>query len=113
MAAPGYLYVAHLSTGDVKIGRASDPETRLRQHARSAAMFRASLVETWVSAHVADTADAELGLIHRIELRGARALPLTRETFEGLDYATIRVIAEAVVCEALTREAEGDTLAVA
>lgn len=108
MPSPGFLYVAHLSTGDVKIGRAANPETRLQQHARNAAMFRASLLDTWISAHVEDSADAENELIHRIELRGARALPFTRETFEGLDYATIRAIAEAVVCEVLDREAQGD-----
>lgn len=111
MATPGFLYVARLSTGDVKIGRAANPETRLRQHARNASMFRASLLDTWVSAHVENSADTEVELIHRIELRGARALPRTRETFEGIDYETACGIAELVVFESLTREMETDVLA--
>ncbi|WP_435109945.1 GIY-YIG nuclease family protein [Nocardiopsis synnemataformans] len=100
---PGFLYVARLSTGDIKIGRAKNPETRLQQHAANAAMFRVTLLDAWISAQVEDSVDAETELIHRIELRGARALPRTRETFEGIDYETARAMAELAVSETLTR----------
>lgn len=105
MPSPGFLYVAHLSTGDVKLGRAADPEKRLQQHATNAAMFRAHLVETWVSALVEDAADTELELIHRAEILGARRLADTREVFEGMAFAEVRALAEEVACEALEREA--------
>lgn len=108
MPPSGHLYVVHFSTGDVKVGRGVAPEKRLKQHASNAAMFRAHVRETWVSAFVSDAADTETELIHRIELGGAERLPETREVFDNITFEEARALAEVVVFEVLQDEAVAD-----
>jgi hypothetical protein len=76
----GWVYAIELSTGTVKVGRASSFVRRLSEYRRQAACYGAEVNEVW-HARVDDPVQAEAELLEIAERWGTRVNG--REWFDG------------------------------
>jgi predicted transcriptional regulator len=67
-ARRGFLYAIEFSDGTVKVGRSSDPDSRLSAHRSAAAGFGLSETRRWVSVEIAGVVPLELAVLDRLRV---------------------------------------------
>ncbi|WP_294636596.1 GIY-YIG nuclease family protein [uncultured Aquabacterium sp.] len=83
----GYLYAIKFSTGLVKVGRAGNPEWRIRDHAKRLQCAGITVSASEFAECVGDLVAAEAALIRRCtDASGTKHL---NEWFEGLDFDAV------------------------
>lgn len=88
-----YLYVCHFSNGHIKVGRSTDPTSRIANHADRVACVGIELVEHHIVECIGHSAPAESDLIGICA--GLATKRNKSEWFEGLDFLDVCEIANA------------------
>lgn len=90
----GFVYVLAFANGIVKVGKTTNPHTRIAEHGRDAARFGATINATWVSApHIGYHAN-ERSLIAFCESRWTRSGGI--EYFADADFKAVAEYAAAL-----------------
>ena len=82
-----YLYVCHFSNGHIKVGRSSDPKSRIAQHEERVSCLGVELVEHVIKECVSHVIPAETALINRCAAVAVRQNK--NEWFVGLDFPEV------------------------
>jgi len=82
-----YLYVCHFSSGHIKVGRSSDPESRIAQHADRVACVGVELINKHTALCVGHVIPLESALIAACCESAKKRNQ--NEWFEGLDYLQV------------------------
>jgi len=89
-----YLYVCHFSNGHIKVGRSSDPKSRIAEHEERVSCLGVELVESNYFECVGHVIPSETALINRCA--GFATKRNKSEWFEGLDFETVRAWADEI-----------------
>lgn len=78
------IYICHFSNGVIKVGRSTNPETRLRQHLDRVACVGLKMVDSRAAACVGNAGLAEAALIALCRTKASAQHK--NEWFEGIDF---------------------------
>ncbi len=95
MLDDGYVYAVEFSSGVVKVGKTTDPGSRLANHAKYAEIHGGAIRESWTSELHNGYTKTERQLIEFCQQRGAKVFG--KEYFGGLDFNIVRDFAEITV----------------
>lgn len=85
--ALGYVYIAALSNGNIKVGRSQNAEKRLSTHRGNARILGLTVTDSWTSPLHAEWRSNEDALKKiAADLGGT---PESREVFSGVDFAAV------------------------
>jgi len=90
----GYLYILELDSGVIKVGKATTPHVRLRNHISNAAAMGRVVVRGWVSTPHKNFSENEQELIRACAAKASRVI--RREYFEGIGIAAARDLVRAM-----------------
>lgn len=82
-----HLYVCHFSNGHIKVGRSTDPESRIASHADRVSCLGVELTEHQIYRCAGSSQSAEQELIKRCA--GLSSKQNKNEWFEGLDFSAV------------------------
>lgn len=94
----GYLYAVQFATGVVKIGRTTDPSSRLATHRRHAEAFGVAVTDVWLSPPHTNYQRNETALIHACMRVSGR---YKNEYFHSIEMGTVKALASALTMKDL------------
>lgn len=95
-AIEGSLYVVEFSDRRIKVGRSSNPDHRIREHAAEGRRAGQDVVNRWASPTLRDSVNAEIDLITGVQAAGAMAVSTTFEYFTNVTFADAVAIAGSI-----------------